>query len=183
MSHTPGHRASGGAPPSTTVRAARPGDAAAIAAIYNEGIADRIATFETEPRTTAQMAAWLEAKAGRYPVVVAERDGRVVAWAAASSYRPRACYDGVAEFSVYAARAARGTGAGRAALEALIEACEAAGFWKLVSRIFTENSVSRALCRRLGFREVGTYRRHARLDGIWRDTVIVERLLGEAREE
>ncbi len=175
-------RTTAGAPIPTTVRAARPADAAAIAAIYNEGIEDRIATFETEPRTAARMEAWLEEKEGRYPVVVAERGGRVVAWAAASGYRPRACYDGVAEFSVYTARSARGTGAGRAALQALIDACEAAGFWKLVSRVFPENAASRALCRGLGFREVGTYRRHGRLDGAWRDTVIVERLLGAALE-
>lgn len=173
---------SGGAA-GTVVRPARAADAAAIAAIYTEGIEDRIATFETRPRTVQEMTAWLAAKAGRHPVVVAEREGRVVAWAAADTYRPRACYEGVAEFSVYAARDARGAGAGRAALEGLIEACEAAGFWKLVSRIFPENVASRRLCARLGFREVGTYRRHGRLDGAWRDTVIVELLLGEARED
>lgn len=167
----------------TIVRAGRPGDETAIAAIYNEGIADRIATFETEPRTPEQVAGWVAERSRRYPVVVVERQGRVVAWAAASEYRPRACYEGVAEFSVYAARAARGTGAGRAALAGLVDACEIAGFWKLVSRIFPENAASRALCRRLGFREVGRYRRHGRLDGRWRDTVIVERLLGEASRD
>jgi phosphinothricin acetyltransferase len=113
-------------------------------------------------------------------VVVAEQDGQVVAWAAAGTYRPRACYDGVCEFSVYADRTARGTGAAQAGLEGLIDACEAAGFWKLVSRIFPENVRSRGLCHKVGFREVGVYYRHARLDGQWRDTVIVERLLGEA---
>jgi phosphinothricin acetyltransferase len=164
------------------VRPARPGDAEAIARIYNQGIEERVATFETEPRTTAQMAEWLAEKGARYPVIVAERDGRVVAWAAASSYRSRSCYDGVAEFSVYAERGARGSGAGRAALQGLINACEEAGYWKLLSRIFPENAASRGLCRALGFREVGIYRRHAKLDGVWRDTVIVERLLGEARE-
>lgn len=168
-------------PPPTSVRAARREDAAAIAAIYNQGIEDRQATFETEPRSAERIAMWLDEKAGRYPVVVAERGGRVIAWAAAASYRPRSCYDGVAEFSVYTAREARGTGAGRAALQGLIDACETAGFWKLVSRVFPENAASRALCRRLGFREVGRYQRHGRLDGAWRDTVIVERLLGEAR--
>lgn len=171
-----------GGAPGTVVRPAHAGDAAAIAAIYTEGIEDRLATFETRPRTAEEMTAWLAEKAGRHPVVVAERGGRVVAWAAASTYRPRDCYDGVAEFSVYAARDARGTGAGRAALEGLIEACEAAGFSKLVSRIFPANVASRRLCARLGFREVGTYQRHGRLDGAWRDTVIVELLLGEARD-
>jgi phosphinothricin acetyltransferase len=88
----------------------------------------------------------------------------------------------VCEFSVYADRAARGTGAAQAALEGLIEVCEAAGFWKLVSRIFPENGPSRGLCRKVGFREVGVYQRHARLDGEWRDTVIVERLIGQAAQ-
>ena len=96
--------------PGTLVRPARDADAAAIAAIYTQGIEDRIATFETRPRTAEEMTAWLAAKAGRHPVVVAERGGRVVAWAAADTYRPRECYDGVAECSVYAARDARRTG-------------------------------------------------------------------------
>src|SRR5262249_40987623 len=117
-----------------------------------------------------------------YPFVVALRQEEVVAWASASLYRGRACYRGVAEFSVYVERTARGCGAGRAALSALIEATAQRGFYKLVSRIFPENQASRALCARLGFREVGVYRRHGRLDGRWRDCVIVERLLGEAEE-
>jgi L-amino acid N-acyltransferase YncA len=162
------------------VRPARLEDAAAIAEIYNQGIVERIATFETELRSVEQMTQWLLEKQGRYPVVVAERDGRVVAWAGVGSYRPRACYDGVAEFSIYAHRAARGTGAAQAALQGLIDACEQAGFTKLVSRIFPENVRSRRLCQKVGFREVGTYVRHGKLDGVWMDTVIVERLLGEA---
>jgi L-amino acid N-acyltransferase YncA len=165
------------------VRPARLEDAEAIARIYNQGIEERIATFETELRSVEQMTEWLREKVGRYPVVVAEREGTVLAWASTSSYRSRDCYAGIAEFSIYAERAARGTGAARAALEGLIEAAEAAGFWKLVSRIFPENAASRGLCRKVGFREVGLYRRHARLDGVWRDTVIVERLLGEAADD
>jgi L-amino acid N-acyltransferase YncA len=162
------------------VRPARPADAEAIAHIYTQGIEERIATFETEPRSTVDMLAYLAEREGRYPVLVAERGGQVVAWAAAGPYRPRECYAGVAEFSVYAERAVRGTGAAQAVLEGLIDACAQAGFWKLVSRIFPENAPSRGLCRKVGFREVGTYVRHAKLDGEWRDTVIVERLIGEA---
>jgi L-amino acid N-acyltransferase YncA len=164
------------------VRPARPSDAEAIARIYSQGIEERIATFETEPRSTADMLAYLAEREGRYPVLVVEHEGHVVAWAAAGPYRPRECYAGVAEFSVYADRAARGTGAAYAALQGLIDACQEAGFWKLVSRIFPENGRSRGLCRKVGFREVGVYYRHAKLDGEWRDTVIVERLLGEAEQ-
>ena len=149
-------------------------DAPAIAAIYNQGIEDGIATFETRPRTGADVERWL---GGRFPVIVVEDDGRVIAFASTSEYRPRECYAGIAEFSVYTAREHRGRGAGRMAMEALIEHAARAGFWKLVSRVFVENERSRALLKKVGFREVGVYRRHARLHGTWRDVVVVERLL------
>ncbi|MBA2469384.1 MAG: N-acetyltransferase [Chloroflexia bacterium] len=158
-----------------TIRPMELADCKAVARIYNEGIDDRIATFETRHRTPADIASWLET---RYPVVVVTDGRRVVAFAATSTYRPRGCYDGIAEFSVYVARDERGRGAGRLAMEGLIEAAERAGFWKLVSRVFTENTASLNLLKRVGFREVGVYEKHAKLDGRWRDVVIVERLLG-----
>ena len=147
--------------------------------IYNEGIADRIGTFETEPRSADQIAAWFD---GRHPIIVVEEGREVVAFASTSTYRTRPCYAGIAEFSVYVARNRRGAGAGRVAMEALLEAATATGYWKLLSRIFPENTASRALMAKLGFREVGIYERHGKLDGAWRDCVIVERLLGEAAE-
>jgi phosphinothricin acetyltransferase len=159
-------------------RLATTDDAAAIAAIYNDGIEDRVATFETEPRSAQQIATQLADKGERYPTVVVERDGQVIAWASAGAYRTRAAYAGVAEHSVYVARAARGSGAGRVALDALCEVYAARGFHKLVSRIFPENTASLALHERCGFRVVGVYRRHGILDGRWRDCVIVEKLLG-----
>jgi len=150
-------------------------DAPAIARIYNEGIDDRVATFETRHRTADGVVQWLD---GRHPVVVVEDEsGDVIAFAATSTYRPRDCYAGIAEFSVYASRAARGRGAGRMAMEALFTAARDAGFWKLVSRVFVENAASRALLRATGFREVGVYEKHGQLDGVWRDVVIVEKLL------
>ena len=155
-------------------RPATPEDAAALALIYNQGIEDRVATFETRLRTPADIAAWFD---GVHPCVVVESGGRVIAFGATSSYRPRECYAGIAEASLYVARSARGRGAGRLAMSALIEAAAAAGFWKLLSRIFVENHASRALCLRMGFREVGVYEKHGKLDGVWRDVVIVERLL------
>ncbi len=164
---------------SFVARSARLVDAAEIAAIYNEGIADRIATFETEPRSGDQVAGWFD---GRHPIMVVERDGAVIAFASSSSYRGRDCYAGIAEFSVYVARRQRGNGAGRIAMVALIDAATSAGFWKLISRIFPENVASLALMARMGFRVVGTYQRHGKLDGQWRDGVVVERLLGTASE-
>jgi L-amino acid N-acyltransferase YncA len=160
-----------------TARIASLADAQAIAEIYNEGIVDRIGTFETELRSTQQIEAWFD---DRHPIVAVEEGTDVVAFASTSTYRSRSCYDGVAEFSVYVARHCRGSGAGRVAMMALLEAAEAAGLWKLLSRIFPENTASRALMAKVGFHEVGLYRRHAKLDGVWRDVVIVERLLGEA---
>ena len=161
-------------------RRAEAADAGAIASVYTQGIEDRLATFETEPRSGEDVLGWLSQER---PVVVVEDDGgSVVGWAAAQPYRSRRAYAGVREFSIYVARSERGRGYGRAALEALVEACEAEGCWKLVSRVFPENEASLALCRSLGFREVGVYRRHAKLDDEWRDVVIVERLLGEAAD-
>jgi phosphinothricin acetyltransferase len=163
-----------------STRLATAADAAAIAAIYNEGIADRVATFETEPRTVAQISAQLAEKGDRFPTLVAEQDGQVVAWAGAGAYRSRPAYAGVAEHSVYVARSARGKGAGRVVLEAFCRTYAERGFWKIVSRIFPENTASLALHERCGFRVVGVYERHGKLEGAWRDCVIVERLLDEA---
>ena len=155
-------------------RPATPDDAPAIALVYNEGIADRTATFETRPRTAEDVRAWFD---GKHPIVIVEENGAVAAFASTSSYRNRECYAGIAEASVYVARAWRGRGAGRMALAALIASAEQAGYWKLVSRIFPENHASRRLIQSQGFREVGTYEKHGKLDGVWRDVIIIERLI------
>ncbi len=160
-----------------TARRATLEDRAAIAAIYNAGLAERAYTFETRPRTPEDIGGWL---GGRYPVVVVEEAGRVVAFASTGSYSPRACYASVADFSVYVAPQARGRGAGRRALEALLAEAEAAGFHKLTSRVFASNATSRALLASLGFREVGLHEKHGKLEGTWHDIVVVERLLPAA---
>ncbi len=161
-------------PATLRARRATPADAPVITQIYNEGIADRVATFETSPRTAEDVRVWFD---GAHPIVVVEDDQAIMAFASTSTYRPRACYAGIAEFSVYVARAQRGHGAGRLAMQALITESEHAGLWKLLSRVFVENTASRSLLRSLGFREVGIYEKHGRLDGIWHDVVIVERLI------
>lgn len=163
----------------THIRSARPEDAAAIAAIYNQGIAERSSTFETVPRTTGDIERRL-ADLERYPLLVAtDASGAVVGWAGLSSYRPRDCYAGIGEFSVYLDTAARGRGIGRQLLQALIAVARERGYWKLLSRIFLFNTASRALCRSVGFREVGIYEKHGQLEGRWLDVVIVERLIPE----
>jgi phosphinothricin acetyltransferase len=159
------------------IRPARSDDTAAIASIYNEGIADRVATFETEPRRPDDVESWIGAE---LPLLVCEQDGSVLGWAKLGDYSDRCCYQGIAEVSVYVARAARGRGAGRSLVEAACSAAEGRGLWKLIALIFPENEASLALFARGGFEQVGTYRRHGRLDGEWRDVVVLERLLGDA---
>lgn len=156
------------------VRLATLEDSAAIAQIYNEGIEDRVATFETRLRSAADVQSWFD---GVHPVIVLEEGGQIIAFAATSGYRPRDCYAGIAELSVYVARSGRGRGAGRIVLEALIAEAERRGFWKLLSRVFPENTASRKLIASAGFREAGVYKNHGKLDGQWRDVVIVERLI------
>jgi phosphinothricin acetyltransferase len=159
------------------IRAATEADAAAIAEIYNQGIEDRVATFETALRTAEDRRTWLRSIAGRYPAIVADFEAQVVGWAGAGPYRARECYRGIGEFSVYVRRDWRGRHIGDLLLPALIAEAEQLGIWKLLSRIFLFNEASRALCRRHGFREVGIYEKHGKLDGQWLDVVIVERLI------
>ena len=161
-----------------TIRDAQPPDAEAIARIYNQGIEERAATFETQPRTAQDIAVKLTDRE-RYPVLVATEGDAVIGWAELSTYRPRACYSGIAEFSIYLDQAARNRGVGRRLLTVLVGAARDRGYWKLVSRVFPFNTASRALCKACGFREVGIYEKHGQLDGHWLDVVIVERVIPE----
>ena len=163
-------------PAQIAVRGARAADLPAVAAVYNQGIADRQATFETRPREPEELEAWL----GGPPFLVAERAGAVLGFARISPVSERAVYAGVGEYTVYVDRAGRGAGVGARLLAALLAEAERHGYHKLLSRIFAANTASLALARAHGFRVVGIQERHARLDGGWRDVVLVEVLLGEA---
>lgn len=153
-------------------------DADVIATIYNEGIAGRQATFETEPRTGANFTALIQAE--RFPLLVAREDGAVVGWAGLSAYSTRQAYAGVAELSIYVAGDAQGRGVGRRLIDALAGEAEKQGFHKIIGKLFPTNTASLRLLERAGFLDVGTHRKHARLDGDWRDVVVLERLLGDA---
>ena len=157
------------------VRPARPDDCEAIASIYNEGIAERRSTFETDARTSADIEDWLTLA---LPVLVAERNGGVAGWARVARYSPRPCYAGVGEASIYVRATERGRGLGTALAGALRREAEKVGFHKLVGKLFVDNAPSRRLVARSGFREVGTHLRHGRIDGDWRDVLVVELLLG-----
>jgi L-amino acid N-acyltransferase YncA len=153
------------------IRDATRDDATAIAVIYNQGIEDRVATFETHMRTAEDIQSWFDTP---FPIVVVEDEDCVIAFGSASAYSSRECYAGIAECSVYVKRDRRSCGAGRMALEGLIRAAESAGFWKLTSRVFLENMPRRKLIGSLDFREIGVHEKHARLDGVWRDVIVVE---------
>jgi L-amino acid N-acyltransferase YncA len=154
-----------------TVRDLRPGHWPEVARIYAEGIATGDATFEIEvPSWEAWDAAHLPGH--RF---VAERGGRVIGWIALAPVSTRRCYAGVAEVSVYVAEDARGEGVGSELLATAIASSERDGIWTLQTSVFPENAASLALLRRFGFRTVGTRERIGRLDGSWRDTVLVER--------
>jgi L-amino acid N-acyltransferase YncA len=142
-----------------------------VATIYAEGIATRLATFETH------VSDWDDFAAKTIPghALVARLDGEVAGWATLSRVSSRAVYSGVAENSVYVAAHSRGRGVGRALLDALVAGADEAGIWTIQTSIFPENIASLALHERCGFRIVGRRERIARLDGVWRDTLLLER--------
>lgn len=143
----------------------------AVLAIYQAGIDEGNATFETRvPRWEDFIAAKLPAH--RY---VAADHGAVLGWVAASPVSDRCVYAGVVEHSVYVDPAARRRGAARLLLTALITSTEAAGIWTIQSGIFPENTASLALHHEAGFRDVGTRERIGRHRGTWRDVILIER--------
>ena len=161
-----------------SLRAASEADADEIAAIHNEGIAERQATFETAECSPADVVGWIGSD--REPLLVAELDGRVAGFARVMRSSDRCATSGVGEYTIYLAGRARGRGVGARLLEALVAAAERAGYWKLIGKIFTTNAASVALAARAGFRQVGVHQRHGRLDGEWKDLLLVERPLGDA---
>jgi len=153
------------------IRQLTAGDWAVVETIWNAGIDTRNATFETETPS------WESFNATRHRDhrLVAVEDGSVVGWAALSPVSRRPCYAGVAENSVYVAAGARRRGIGRGLMEALVAGADAGGIWTIQTNIFPENLASLALHERVGFRVVGRRERIAQLDGVWRDTLFLER--------
>jgi phosphinothricin acetyltransferase len=160
------------------IRQASREDAEAICAIYNKALGERGSTFETQPRVASDFTSRIEEM--RFPLLVAEADSSILAWAGLAPYSERPCYAEIGEASVYVAPEARGRGVGTAITEALSGEAGERGFHKMLGKVFADNEASIRLCTRCGFREVGVHRRHGQLDGQWRDVLVVERLLCSA---
>jgi phosphinothricin acetyltransferase len=166
------------APSALRTRSATPDDLEHIRRIYNEGIADRIATLDEDPKTVDDIAAWWDAHGERYAVLVAERDdGGVVGWASLNPYSHRCAYRGVADLSVYVERSARGTGVGATLLAALERRAKQNDFHKIVLFTFPFNAGGHGLYRKFGYREVGVFREQGRLDDAFVDVVAMEKIL------
>lgn len=153
------------------IREMQAADADDVLSIYDYGLSTRNATFETTAPTWEQ---WDENHLGTCRFVC-QQDDCVVGWVALSPMSRRACYRGVAETSVYVARAVAGRGIGSKLLARAIEESERSGIWTLFASVFPENIATIRLHQRHGFRKLGTRRNIAKLDGQWRDTVILER--------
>ena len=166
------------APPAPRVRSATAADLDAIGRIYNEGIEDRIATLDEDPKTAGDMASWWSSHQGRFAVLVAEdASGTIAGWVSLNPYSNRCAYAGVADLSIYVARAARGTGVGSVLLRALEKAAKANDFRKIVLFTFTFNAGGQGLYRKLGYREVGVFHEMGKLDGKFVDVMAMEKTL------
>jgi L-amino acid N-acyltransferase YncA len=154
-----------------TIEPLQPADWCEVLRIFAEGLATGVASFETElPTWEHWNAAHLSGAR-----LAARRDGKVAGWAALSPISTRRCYAGVAEVSLYIAAECRGQGLGTALLAALVDEAERLGLWTLQAVLFAENTPSLALHLRGGFRLVGRRERIAQLNGIWHDTLLLER--------
>ena len=159
-----------------SIRRASCADLGAIRVIYNQGIEDRVATLDVEPKTDADIERWFADHDGRYAVLVAASAGEVIGWASLNRHSRRAAHAGVADLSIYVARAARGRGVGGALMDALVEAAREGGFHKIVLFALASNEQGRRLYRRSGFADVGVFREHGTIDGRMVDVLAMEKV-------
>ncbi|GIO59972.1 arsinothricin resistance N-acetyltransferase ArsN1 family A [Paenibacillus cineris] len=160
-----------------SIRKATTDDLSSILRIYNQGIEDRIATLETEPKDLSYMETWFEQHQGRYAVLVAEIADSIIGWASLNRYSPRAAYDGVADLSIYIDRLFRGKGIGSVLLPSLEQVAKQHDFRKILLFTFPFNDHGQGLYRKSGYREVGVFKDQGILDGRFVDVMIMEKLL------
>ncbi|MGO8817529.1 MAG: N-acetyltransferase family protein [Terriglobia bacterium] len=161
------------------VRRAEQQDARDIARIYLQAIQDHLATFENFLGTPEERTRWVTDHAGKFPLLVADLNGRVLGWASLSPYQVRPRIEGIAELLIYIDRDYRRHGVGRELMRAIQSAGRKEGHCKLIGRFVAHNDAGRTLCRMTGWREVGVHEKHTRLDGRWHDVVVVEFLITE----
>jgi L-amino acid N-acyltransferase YncA len=161
------------------VRAAEARDANDIARIYLQATQDHLATFEHFLVTSEERVRWVAEHAGKYPLLVAELNGRVLGWASLSPYQVRPRIEGIAELLIFIDRDYRRHGVGRELMRAIQSAARKEGHFKVIGRFVAHNDAGRTLCRMTGWREVGTHEKHTFLDGRWHDVIVVEFLITE----
>ncbi|MGC5328177.1 arsinothricin resistance N-acetyltransferase ArsN1 family A [Brevibacillus sp. SYSU BS000544] len=159
------------------IRKAQVDDIEAIRNIYNQGIADRIATLETDQKDAAYMRTWYEQRQERHAVLVAEIEPQVIGWASINPYSHRCAYNSVGDISIYIDREHRGKGIGHCLLQELDRVALENGFHKLVLFTFPFNQLGQGLYRRSGYREVGIFQNQGILDGEYIDIMAMEKLL------
>lgn len=159
------------------VRRASDADVEALRRIYNQGIEDRIATLDVDPKTREGIAEWWEQHTGRFAVLVAVVKEHVVGWASLNRFSHRCAHADIADLSVYVARDFRGKGIGSNLLHALIQEATECGFHKVVLHALNLNEHGKRLYRKVGFVEVGVFKRHGRIDDRFVDVVAMELLL------
>src|SRR5208282_5668989 len=165
--------------PQLQVRAAEVRDANDIARIYMQAIQDHLATFEHFLVTPEERTRWVAEHSGKYALLVAELNGRVLGWASLSPYQVRPRIEGIAELLIYIDRDYRRHGVGRELMRAIQSTARKEGHHKLIGRFVAHNDGGRTLCRMTGWREVGMHQKHALLEGRWHDVVVVEFLITE----
>jgi len=165
--------------PQLHVRAAEERDAADIARIYMQAIQDRLATFEHFLVTPEERARWVAEHSGKFPLLVAELNGRVLGWTSLSPYQVRPRIEGIAELLIFIDRDYRRHGVGRELMRAIQAAARQVGHHKLIGRFVAHNDAGRTLCRLSGWREVGVHQKHTQLEGRWHDVIVVEFLIAE----
>jgi phosphinothricin acetyltransferase len=165
--------------PQLQVRAAEERDAHDIARIYMQATQDQLATFEHFLVTAGERTRWVTEHTGKYPLLVAELNGRVLGWASLSPYQVRPRIEGIAELLIYIDRDYRRHGVGRELMRAIQAAGRKEGHHKLIGRFVAHNDAGRTLCRMNGWREVGVHEKHTLLEGRWHDVVVVEFLIRE----
>jgi len=158
------------------VRTALRADLPSIRAIYNEGIEDRIATLDADPKTDADLERWFADHGGRYAVLVAEIAGSIVGWASLNRYSPRTAYDGVADLSIYVVRQWRGKGVGKALMTGIEVEARRNAFHKIVLFMLDFNELGRGLYRRSGFQDVGVFRQQGKVEGRFVDVLAMEKV-------